>query len=52
VGKQKLEPGEHGEIFLQETGPDRWRGRTRLCLWDGTETWVSRNASSSDAARL
>ena len=52
MGKQKLQPGEHGEIFLQETGPNAWRGRTRLCLWDGTETWVSRNASTDDAARL
>jgi integrase len=52
MGKHKLEPGEHGEIFLQRTGPNTWRGRTRLCLWDGTETWVSRNASDEDGARL
>ncbi|GAA4687982.1 Phage integrase, N-terminal SAM-like domain [Promicromonospora umidemergens] len=52
MGKHKLEPGEHGEIFLQQTGLKTWRGRTRLCLWDGTETWVSRNASTDDAARL
>ena len=52
MGKQKLQPGEHGEIFLQEIGTNAWRGRTRLCLWDGTETWVSRNASTGDAARL
>ncbi|GAB2490366.1 tyrosine-type recombinase/integrase [Promicromonospora xylanilytica] len=52
MGKQRLEPGEHGEIFLQETGPDKWRGRTRLCLWDRSEVWVSRNASTRDAARL
>lgn len=52
MGKHKLEPGEHGEIFLQQTGPDAWRGRTRLCLWDGSETWVSRNASDEDVARL
>jgi integrase len=52
MGKHKLEPGEHGEIFLQQTGPNTWRGRTRLCLWDGTETWVSRNAPDEDVARL
>ncbi|GAB4087301.1 tyrosine-type recombinase/integrase [Myceligenerans cantabricum] len=52
MGKQKLEPGEHGEIFLKETSPGKWRGRTRLCLWDGTKTSVSRNATTSDAARL
>jgi integrase len=52
VGKQKLQPGEHGEIFLQETSPGKWRGRTRLCLWDNTEVWVSRNASTDDGARL
>ncbi|WP_454850001.1 tyrosine-type recombinase/integrase [Promicromonospora soli] len=52
MGKQKLEPGEHGEIFLQETSPGKWRGRTRLCLWDNTEVWVSRNASTDDGARL
>lgn len=52
MGKQKLQPGEHGEIFLQETAPNTWRGRTRLCLWDNSEVWVSRNGSTSDAARL
>jgi hypothetical protein len=52
VGKQKLQPGEHGEIFLQENSPGKWRGRTRLCLWDNTEVWVLRNASTDDGARL
>ncbi|MFD1507112.1 hypothetical protein FE374_03220 [Georgenia yuyongxinii] len=52
MARQRLKPGEHGEIFVYQTPDRRWRAKTRLRLMDGKEAQVSRVGKSAEAARL
>lgn len=47
----KLKPGQHGEIFISEH-KDKYRAKVRVCLFDGSETQVSRVGPTGDEARL
>lgn len=52
MGGTELKPGEHGSISTKQTGPETWRGRTRLKLMTGVLVPVARNGSREDEARL
>jgi len=44
MSARRLKPGEHGEIFVYQTGT-RWRARVRVRLLDGGDTQVSRSGA-------
>ncbi|QAY63556.1 hypothetical protein ET495_10190 [Xylanimonas allomyrinae] len=48
----RLNPGEHGEIFIKKTPSGSFQARVRVRLLDGSDTQISRSRKTRAAARL
>ncbi|WP_152193290.1 tyrosine-type recombinase/integrase [Georgenia subflava] len=51
MSRQRLKPGEHGEIFIAPHN-GTWRAKVRVRRFNGTEAQVSRKGRTPEAARL
>lgn len=52
MAHDRLNPGEHGEIFIKKTASGSFQARVRVRLLDGSETQISRSRKTKAAARL